>query len=191
LLARHRLNNTAMLGSLQMNCHFLWMIPVARLAVFLACGLPAALAFCFWPGRARRAGIFLFVALTVFSLLEIVPGLYTAPVAVLALGVSRTARSRIEARSDSLRRVIRVSLPVSLGLVLALGILSYCRSGPRASPGAERSPPCQPARCCGDGRGSARPARPVAVPPAAPWPITGNPIGRGSWEGETCRSCRK
>jgi arylsulfatase A-like enzyme len=127
LLAWHRLDSATVLGSLQMNRHFLWMIPVSHLAVFLACGLPMAIAARVRPGPALRGAVFVFVALSAFALLKIVPGLYTAAAAVLASGVAFWAGKRLVAGSARLRRPIWPTLSAGLGLVAALGVFSYDR----------------------------------------------------------------
>lgn len=125
LLAWHRIDNAAVLGALQMNRHFLWMIPVSHLSVFLTCGLPVALIARVRPGAARRGGVFLFSSLFAFALLKMVPGLYTTAAAVLALGLGYRAGSVGGVGSDRRRRLVRTSLPVLLALVMGLGGLSY------------------------------------------------------------------
>jgi arylsulfatase A-like enzyme len=127
LLIWHQLDSATVLGALQMNRHFLWMIPVSHLAVYLACGLPVALAACFRPRLALRIGLSAFAALSAFALLKMVSGLYTAAAAILASGVALWAGRRMMHRFARLRRPILLGAPVALGLVASLGVFSYDR----------------------------------------------------------------
>jgi arylsulfatase A-like enzyme len=127
LLAWRSFHNQAVLGALQLNRHFLWMIPAAQLAVFLACGLPLALLAGLGARLSSRNVLFFFVALALFSMLKMISGLYTAAALVLASGLAFWVRSQVTWRILQLQRLIWVSLPVLLALVLALGGLTYNR----------------------------------------------------------------
>ncbi|MEO6809855.1 MAG: hypothetical protein ABI353_12145, partial [Isosphaeraceae bacterium] len=96
LVIWQQVKSSAVLGVLQVNRHFPWMIPVASLAVFLACGFPLALLACVRPKLARKVGAVVFGALSLFALLKLVPGLYTAAAAALALGVAHRVARRID-----------------------------------------------------------------------------------------------
>ena len=43
LMIWHRLAIATVLGALQMNRHFPWMIPIGQMVVFLVCGVPVAM----------------------------------------------------------------------------------------------------------------------------------------------------
>lgn len=127
LVAWQRIESSAVLGVLQVNRHFLWMVPVACLAVFLLCGLPLISLACIWPKLARKTGAVGFGALSLFALLKLVPGLYTAAAAALALGVAHRIARRIDRRGWNLRRPALWSLGAGIVLVLVLGASTYDR----------------------------------------------------------------
>jgi arylsulfatase A-like enzyme len=127
LLTWHRFHDQALLGMLQLNRHFLWMIPAAHLAVFLACGLPPALSAGLLSHPGPRVTLASFAGLALFAILKMIPGLYTAAAAVLAAGVAIWARSRLRWRALPLQRLIARSLPLPLGAVLVLGAWTYNR----------------------------------------------------------------
>ena len=145
-----------------MNRHFAWMIPIAQLAVFLACGLPVAILAVFRPALARRTANLLFCTLGCFSLMLIIKGLYPTAAGLLAVGLGSQVARLIRADNNSaFRRFQRISLPVLLGSVAVIGAVSYERlvleehrglaSLSASAPGSQRAPgrarygPCRPA----------------------------------------------
>ena len=97
LLIWHRLAIATVLGALQMNRHFAWMIPIAHLAVFLICGLPVALLAGFRPDLAQRTANLLFWTLECFALALIIKGLYPSAAGLLAVGLGYQVARRIGA----------------------------------------------------------------------------------------------
>ena len=127
LVARHALVTPAALGSLQLNRHFPWMIPVAQLGVFLAAGAPIALLAVVRPSAGRRVAAYVLTALPAFCLLLTVRGLYTPAAVVLAVGLAWRLGPRLERAARRVRRPLAWSLPLLAGIVAALGLASYDR----------------------------------------------------------------
>jgi arylsulfatase A-like enzyme len=127
LVIWQRLAATPVLGALQMNRNFVWMIPIAHLAVFLVGALPAAILALFRPALARRAANLLFWILAVLALALIVKGLHPAAAGLLSAGLGSQVARRIGAETDAFRRVQRISLPVMLGCLGVIGAVSYDR----------------------------------------------------------------
>ncbi len=129
LLVWHRLDSATVLGALQMNRHFPWMVPVAHLSVFLACGLPMALAARFWSRRAARVAAIGGVGLSVFALLRIVPGLYTAAALLVGFGTARVLGPRLHAaiQRRAIRRRLRLGLAAGLSIMGGLGAYALDR----------------------------------------------------------------
>lgn len=117
----------SMLGSVQMHRHFLWMIPVAHVAILTGCGLPLSVLAARAPRAARRATIFIGLAIGVFALLVIVRGLYASAAGLLAVGLAWRLTGWLEPRTGELRRAVRRSLPGLVGIVGLLGGWSYYR----------------------------------------------------------------
>ncbi len=127
LLLRNYLYGTATLGALQLNRHFHWMIPLTHLAIFSMAGLalaPLALLRARW---VLRLAAFLLCTLSFFALLATIPGLYAVACVVLACGLASRLVPRIEARARRFHGLVRVSLPVLIGVVAALVGLRYCQ----------------------------------------------------------------
>ncbi len=127
LVIWHRLAIATVLGALQMNRHFPWMIPIAQLAVFLACGLPIAILAVFRPALAQRAANLLFWPLACFGLMLMIKGLYPVAAGLLAAGIGFQVARLIGARSGAFLRFQRISLPVLLGTVTVIGAVAYER----------------------------------------------------------------
>ncbi len=127
LVARKHLYSSAALGNLQMNRHFPWMIPVANLMIFVACGLILAIAARAWPRTATRLAGPSLVFLSLLTLSLAIRRLHPAACVVLSLGLTCRVARRLAAHPRSLNRLIRVSLPVMAGVVAILAGLTHHR----------------------------------------------------------------
>jgi arylsulfatase A-like enzyme len=125
LAIRHALETSTVLGTLQMNRHFTWMVPVAHLGIFLAAGLPLAVAGRFLRDKSTRFASWLLTALGLASLLLMVQGLHPAAAAVLSLGLGRLISRRIAGRARRFAQFVGWTLPPMLVAVAALGALAY------------------------------------------------------------------
>ena len=127
LMGQHTLNESTMLGSLQMNRHYHWMVPLSQLFLALIITLPMVVLAAWLPTRARRAAIFVNLALGTFSLLKMITGFYTGAAVVLALGAAWQLTRWLDPRSAGLSRLVKSSLPLLVGVVGLLGASSYDR----------------------------------------------------------------
>ena len=146
LMARYAAKSEAVLGSLELHRHFLWMIPAVHLVIFTAAGVPLALLAARHPGRARRLAIFAFWTLGAFALLRLIPEIYWPASLALSAGLAYRVTRRLRRRPPRLARFVRVSLVGLIGGVAALGAWTYDRVSlaepralaalPPAAPGA-------------------------------------------------------
>jgi arylsulfatase A-like enzyme len=128
-LVLHQATSTSStLGALQLNRHFIWMIPATHLGVALIVAAPfLALAFR-WPTASRLGSIRVMLALSSVSLLLMVTGLHAAAAVALALGIAFRLAPMIARRADGFARIVRYSLPVMVLIFGGLGALSYHRN---------------------------------------------------------------
>ena len=106
----------------RMSRHFVWLIPLSNLGVFLALGLVGCLVILVWPSRghwlvARGLGALALLP----PLLGAVPQIYSLAWFVLALGLTAQLIPLIERRSRGFRRLVLVSFPVAVAVVAGLG----------------------------------------------------------------------
>jgi len=105
-----------------MSRHFVWLIPLTNLGVFLALGLFGCGVILVWPsgGRwlfARGLGAIGFLP----SILVAFPRVYSLAWLVVALGLAAQLVSLIERNRRSFRRFIVVSFPAAVAIVAILG----------------------------------------------------------------------
>jgi arylsulfatase A-like enzyme len=129
-----------------MSRHFVWLIPLTDLLIFLAVG--AALALMVWcsPGRGGWLAARLLGALTLLPPIWAgFPAIYGPAGAVLALGIAARLVPALERHPARFRRAVAISLPAlaACAPTLAAGIwigdrLGEWREGrrPRPSPGS-------------------------------------------------------
>jgi arylsulfatase A-like enzyme len=121
----HHLVIATVLGSLQMNRHFPWMIPLAHFGVFLICGLPVAVLAAVRPGQGRRAANFLFGMMASFALLLMIRGIHPAAVGIMSIGLGYQVGRWMGARASRVARFVRLSLPIQLAAVGILGAVAF------------------------------------------------------------------
>ena len=106
----------------RMSRHFVWLIPVTNICVFLAIGLLLYTLGLVWPRRGRRLAAHLLCALTLMpALLVAFPRLYGLAWMILALGVAARLVPFVLRRARDFRRLIRISFPVLVGVLLLMG----------------------------------------------------------------------
>lgn len=106
----------------RMSHHFIWLIPLVNLGVFLVAGLMGTGATLVWP----HAGHWLFTramgTLVVLpALLVGFPRIYTAAWIVVAIGMATRLVPRVENRMPRFRRLVGFTLPVVIALVAIMG----------------------------------------------------------------------
>jgi arylsulfatase A-like enzyme len=111
-----------------MSRHFVWLIPVTNLCLFLALGCVGSIAGLAWPHRGRWIVARLLCALTFLPVLLVAfPRIYDLAWLVLALGAAARLVPVWERDARSFRRFVQVSFPVVLGLVVILGVWPWLR----------------------------------------------------------------
>jgi arylsulfatase A-like enzyme len=101
--------------------HFVWLIPVTDLLIFLCLGVVLALFFAWRPSRGRRLRAHLLCALILLpSLLVAVPEIYFLASLILALGVASWVGPVLERFAAALRRWTEISLLALAGFVALL-----------------------------------------------------------------------
>jgi arylsulfatase A-like enzyme len=111
-----------------MSRHFVWLIPVTNLCLFLALGCFGCIASLAWPRRGRRVVARLLCALTFLPILLVAfPRIYSLAWFLLALGATARLVPLCEGNARAFRRFVQVSFPVVLGMVLVLGASPWLR----------------------------------------------------------------
>jgi arylsulfatase A-like enzyme len=101
--------------------HFVWLVPLINLLIFLALGVAVWLLALCSPRRARWISTRFLCALTLLPLFwAAFPRIYGLAGFVLVLGVAVQLAPVLERRAAGLRRVVRVSFPLLACLVAAL-----------------------------------------------------------------------
>jgi arylsulfatase A-like enzyme len=114
LLARNHYSGGVSLGILQMNRHFIWMIPVADGLIFMACGLTLFVSVRVVPRRFSRLAPLLPAFLTAIALLLTIPGLSMIACTTLAAGLAAAIMRAVDTHRRGFRRLMRLSLPILL-----------------------------------------------------------------------------
>ncbi len=111
-------------GLYLMMRHFIWLVPLIDMSVFLALGLLLAMATRFWPRRAGWLGPRLLFAWAILpALLLAGRGIYTEALIVLALGFASLVTPVFERDPARMRRYVALSFPLLLAAVIMQGLL--------------------------------------------------------------------
>src|SRR4051795_3768773 len=103
--------------------HFVWLIPLTNLGIFLAMGCFGCLACVAWPRRGRwllTRGLCAATILPVF--LVGFPRVYGLASLVLAVGIAARLVPAIAGHARTFRRIVRVSAAAALGILLLLAV---------------------------------------------------------------------
>jgi arylsulfatase A-like enzyme len=106
----------------RMSRHFVWLIPLSNLCVFVALGLAGCGVILVWPSRGRwlfARGLGAFALLPI--LLAAFPRIYSLAWFVVALALAAHFIPHIERRSRGFRRIVLVSFPLAIAVVASLG----------------------------------------------------------------------
>jgi arylsulfatase A-like enzyme len=120
-----QIDGSAVLGALQMNRHFLWMIPVSQIVIFQIIGIPTAFASFFNKDLAQKIALYLGCSLAWFSLFSMVKGLHTLACVALAIGLTSRIVPRLLKHSGGLQKLVQYSLPLMFLGVGALALVSF------------------------------------------------------------------
>jgi arylsulfatase A-like enzyme len=106
----------------KMSRHFVWLIPLANLCVFLTLGLVGCGVILVWPRHGRwlfSRGLCAMALLP--AMLVAFPWIYSMAWLVVALGVAARLVPLLERNSRILRRFVLVSFPGAIAIVAILG----------------------------------------------------------------------
>ncbi len=118
ILRKHTFDVNHLYG---MSRHFVWLIPVTNLCVFLAFGLLAGVAIVVWPRPWRWLALRFLCALTLLPpLLAAFPQIYGLAWLAVALGIAARLVPALERRADGCRRLLRGGFVLSACLVVTL-----------------------------------------------------------------------
>lgn len=105
----------------QMSRHFVWLIPVANLLIFLLLGVVAAALVRVWPRGGRWLGVRALAATAMVPpLLVAGPEIYTLAWFALTWGVTLRLAPLLKSRANGLRRLVTYTFPGFVGIVLIL-----------------------------------------------------------------------
>ena len=122
--------------------HFVWLIPLANLAVFLALALLASGLVLAWPRRGRRLTSRVACALAILpALLVALPRIYGLALFIVAMGLAARLVPPLERHGRILRRFAVISLPAAVGVVVVLGASVWLGDRSRRSREASRPMP--------------------------------------------------
>jgi arylsulfatase A-like enzyme len=129
---------------LRTNRHFLWMVPVSEVLIFIIVGLSIALLATFRWGLARWTAFRLSVAMSFMTLLLSIEGLHAVASVILACGLGSQIGPWLERRAAGFGRLVRATLPaMAVGLVAFSG-LSYERVTSAEHRALALCPPARP-----------------------------------------------
>jgi arylsulfatase A-like enzyme len=105
----------------EMTRHFVWLIPLSNLCVFMALGVILKLLLLIWPRPVNWLAPRFFCALTMLPILMVgLPQIHGLAWFIVALGVAARLVPSLERRAAAGRRLMRVSFPVVVGLTAIL-----------------------------------------------------------------------
>jgi hypothetical protein len=102
-----------------MSRHFVWMIPVANVCVFLGSGVLVCALILPWAHRGRRLFLRALCGATLLPMMLVAfPQIYGLAWLALAIGAAMRLVPMAERHPGVFRRVVQVSLPVAFGAVV-------------------------------------------------------------------------
>ena len=107
---------------IKLSHHFVWVIPILNLGIFLAFAVIALSFVLIWPDRGRRVFSRMLAALTLVPpLLAAFPKIHAAALLVLAIGIALRTVPVLESNPSRFRRFLSVGVPAVLCVVAMLG----------------------------------------------------------------------
>jgi arylsulfatase A-like enzyme len=126
-----------------MSRHFIWLVPVTDVCVFLSLGIVLCVLVFAWPRTGRWLAERMLCALTLLPpLLIAFPQVYGFAWLIVALGISTRLVPVLERRLAGFRRIVKISLPLAAGVVLSLAASLW--AGDWLKAGREASQPMLP-----------------------------------------------
>jgi arylsulfatase A-like enzyme len=127
----------------KLSHHFIWLIPLSNLCIFLTLGFLACGLILVWPRRGHWLFARGLCALTLLPVLLVAfPQIYGMAWLVVALGAAARLVPLFECHRRILRRIVVVTLPAAAALVAILGALLWVGDRMKgAREGAQPLPP--------------------------------------------------
>jgi arylsulfatase A-like enzyme len=126
-----------------MSRHFVWLIPVTNLGVFLVVGLLGWVIGLAWPRRSGWLLARIWCALVLLPMVLIAfPRIYSLAWLALTLGIAARLVPLLESNPRRFRRFVQVSFPVAIGILLLLGASPWV--GDQIKQSRERARPVPP-----------------------------------------------
>lgn len=127
-LAQRAFDPRISLESLRTHRHFVWMIPVGDIGLFVGLGLVAAVLGWRWPHAARRVAWRLFTGLAALAGFLAIESIHPAASFALAAGAGWRVGGWLERAAEHWPRAVRV-VPLLVGVCLVVvGRVSYVRT---------------------------------------------------------------
>jgi arylsulfatase A-like enzyme len=106
----------------RMSRHFLWLIPLSNLVIFLALGLIGCGIILVWPRQGRRLlPCVLGASMLLPALLVAFPRIYSLALLIVGLGLAAQCVAIVERRRRGFRRFVTVSFPAAIAIVTIMG----------------------------------------------------------------------
>ena len=106
-----------------MSRHFVWLVPLTNVGLFLMMGLFGCLLGLVWPRGGRWLSARFLCALALLPMVLIAfPRVYSLAALVMALGVASRLVPLAERKADGLRRLVRAGIPIAAVLAIVLGL---------------------------------------------------------------------
>ena len=125
-----------------MSRHFVWLIPLTNLLVFLVLGLVLSLVTWVWPRRGSGISARLICALTLLPLIwTLFPGIYGPAGFILVLGIATWLVPVLQRHAAGFRSCVQWSFPVLPGSIPLLAASVW--AGDRLKEWREERSPCR------------------------------------------------
>ncbi|WP_254054053.1 sulfatase [Singulisphaera sp. GP187] len=144
VLAQDALIRTITMDSLRTNLHFMWMIPLADVAIFGTCGLLFGWLARRRPEFATKWAFLTMSAMLALALLMRFDGLYMIARIVLSMGIAGSIGPWLEARALAFPRLTRWGLPLLGGGLIVLIAVDFTRVATAESRTLGRLPAASP-----------------------------------------------
>ncbi len=127
----------------KMSRHFVWLIPLSNLTVFLMLGLLGCVVILVWPRSGRRLFNRILCAIALLpSILVAFPRIYSLAWFVVALGLATRLVPLVERHHQGFRRFVAVSFPAAILVLMCLGASLWV--GDRIKQARENAQPLPP-----------------------------------------------
>src|SRR5690606_30790521 len=128
-------------GLYRQSHHLIWMIPASNLLLVGAAGIALAALARAWPGTGARIAAYLLGTLALLPPMLAVPGFRASSSLILAGGLASWLVPAIGRRPGRFRRLVRVTLPPLMLVVLALAGSAIMRPSRGSTPGGPAASP--------------------------------------------------